>query len=113
MNLRLFSIALLISALPNLSSAESVISLGKEDFLAAEKISRDGEVLVSFKLSKSGKAKFKKLNHSSINKEVHSEISGVSSDFNLKEPIQGGELEMGPYSANDAEKVISEINRQK
>lgn len=112
MNLRLFTIALLISALPSLSSANSAISLNKGDFVAAEKISRDGETLVSVKLSKSGKAKFKKLNENAVNKDVHAEIAGLSSDFNLREPIKGDKLEMGPYSNENAQKVVSEINRK-
>lgn len=112
MNLRLFSIALLISALPSLSWADPAISLNKEDFVAAEKISRDGEVIVSVKLSKSGKAKFKKLNRQAVSKEIHAEIAGVSSDFKLREPIKGDGLEMGPYSAGDAQKVVSEINKK-
>jgi len=63
MNLRQFSMALMISALPLVVSAgSSTISLNKGDFVSAEKISRNGETLVSVKLSKSGKAKFKKLN---------------------------------------------------
>lgn len=64
MNLRLFSIALLVSAFPIFAQAESAgISLNKGDFLSAEKITNDGESVVSVKLSKSGKAKLKKLNN--------------------------------------------------
>src|SRR5665213_1554708 len=102
MNLRLFSIALLISALPSLSSAGEVISLNKGDFIAAEKISKEGETVISVKLSKSGKAKFKKLNEQSVNSGIHAEVARVSSDFKLREPIKGNRLEMGPYSYSDA-----------
>jgi hypothetical protein len=112
MNLRLFTIALLVSALPSLPSAAGTISLDKGDFIAAEKISRDGETIVSVKLSKSGKAKLKKLNKHSVNQEVHSEIAGVSSDFKLREPVKGDGLEMGPYSTDDAQKIVFEINKK-
>lgn len=113
MNIRLFSIALLVSALPLLASAElPAVSLNKGDFLSAERISRDRGTFVNVKLSKSGKAKFKKLNRNSINKEVHSEIAGVLSDFTLKEPIKGDRLEMGPYFSDDAEKVVDEVNKK-
>lgn len=88
MNLRLFSIALLISALPNLAFTDSLISLNKGDFIAAERLSRTGETIISVKLSKSGKAKFRKLNESSVDKEVQSEIAGISSKFKLREPIK-------------------------
>src|SRR4051812_26855180 len=106
MNARLFSIGLLLSALPLFAHAG--ITLNKGDFLSAERVNRDGEVLVQVKLSKSGKAKFKKLNASSASKEVHAEIAGVITDFKLKVPITGDGLQMGPYSASDAERVVNE-----
>ena len=113
MNLRLFSIALLISAIPTLSFADSTIILTKEDFKAAQKISRHGDVLIRIKLSKSGKAKMKKLDDDSIPKKFHVEISGTASDFKIKERIRGDGLEMGPYAMDDAQKVVSPINNQK
>lgn len=113
MNLRQFSIALLVSALPVFLVAKAPeLSLNRGDFIAAERKSPNGETIIKVKLSKSGKAKFKKLNESSINKEVHAEIAGVSSDFKLKVPIVGEELEMGPYSSTDADTVITEINKK-
>ncbi|CAN5515595.1 hypothetical protein BH10BDE1_BH10BDE1_14000 [soil metagenome] len=111
MNLRLFSIALLISALPLIAQAEAArVTLNHGDFVAAEKLSHDGETLVSVKLSKSGKAKFKKLNSEAVGKTVHSHIGGVASDFILRTALTGDSLEMGPYDKGDAEKVIAEIN---
>ena len=113
MNLRQFSIALLVSALPVFLSAKAaVISLNHGDFIAAERKSPNGDTIIKVKLSKSGKAKFKKLNDNSLNKEVHAEIAGVSSNFKLKVPIVGEGLEMGPYSSEDADKVITEINKK-
>jgi hypothetical protein len=113
MNIRLFSIAILVSAIPLFALADSVgIALNKGDFLSAERVVRDGGVLVSVKLSKSGKAKFKKLNETSVNQPVHAEIAGVASDFRIREPIQGDTMEMGPYTQDEARKVISEINRE-
>lgn len=110
MNLRHFSIALLISAIPLLATADAGISLNKGDFVAAEKISRNGEAIISVKLSKSGKAKLKRWNERAVNKEIHIDIGGVVSDFKLKEPIKGDRLEIGPYSAEAAQRVVSEIN---
>jgi len=111
MNKRLFSIALLISAFPILAFADAAgISLKKEDFTAAERISRDGKSLVKVKLSKSGKAKFKKLNQHFVNKNIHFEAGEISSDFKLKVPINGSELEMGPYSTDETDKIVTEIN---
>lgn len=112
MNLRLFSIAMLISAHPLLALADPSVSLDKGDFIAAEKITRDGETIVSVKLSKSGKSKFKKLNEKAVGQKIHAEIGGVTSDFKLREPIKSDQLEMGPYSVQDSQKVISEINNQ-
>lgn len=113
MNLRQFSIALLISALPVFASANSSISFNKGDFISANSISKNGETVLSVKLSKSGKAKVKKLNQTSVDQNIHAEIGGVTSDFKLREPIKGDSLEMGPYSAEDAQKIITEINQQK
>jgi len=83
MNLRLYSMALLISAIPNFAFAAAQISLTKEDFVAAERLTPDGDTVLKVKLSKSGKAKFKKLNRN---------------------------LEMGPYPDTEADRVVAEIN---
>jgi hypothetical protein len=112
MNLRLYSVALLISAIPALASADPAISLNRGDFVAAEKVTKDGETVLSVKLSKSGKAKFKKFNQESVNKLIHSEIAGVKSDFKLREPIKGDTLQMGPYSTEEAGKVADQINHK-
>ena len=62
MNIRMFSLALLISALPQVSLARTArVSLNHNDFLAAERTGPDGETVLDVKLSKSGKAKLKKL----------------------------------------------------
>jgi|GEM_PF-7068379 len=58
MNLRQFTLAMLISALP-LGASSTNISLNAGDSVAGRGISQEGEVRV--KLSKSGKAKLKKL----------------------------------------------------
>jgi hypothetical protein len=118
MNLRLFTIAVLISALPSLTLAEtsslsaSIITLNKGDFVAAERISPNGQTTVSVKLSKSGKAKLKKLSAHAGTETVHAEIAGVSSNFTLREPIKSDHMVMGPYSDAEAQKVVSEINHQ-
>lgn len=75
MNLRHYSIALLISALPIFALAQTHgISLGASDFKSAETITKNGESIVKVRLSKSGKAKFKKLNELKTLNEVDSEI---------------------------------------
>ena len=76
MNIRSFSIAILVSAIPLLASAEtSNIALNKGDFISAERLTQDGETVLSVKLSKSGKAKLKKLNEQAADKKVHAEIT--------------------------------------
>ena len=61
MNKKTFSIALMASALPFLANASSVSSLNKGDFVSSEK-NRNGRTVVSVKLSKSGKAKLRRMN---------------------------------------------------
>ena len=107
MNTRLFSLALMLS-LPILAHAE--VTLDQADFTRATRLSRDGETVVSAKLSKSGKSKLRKLNASGVGQNVHAEIGGVRSDFRLREPVRGDGIEMGPYPGPDADKVISAIN---
>ena len=66
MNLRLYSIALLISAIPQLSAAESGnVTFNHGDFIAAERSTEGGAKHVQLRLSKSGKAKLKKLRSAS------------------------------------------------
>ncbi|NUM59868.1 MAG: hypothetical protein HUU56_14610 [Bdellovibrionaceae bacterium] len=89
------------------------MSFNKGDFVSANSISRNGEILLIVKLSKSGKAKIRKLNQNSVDKNIHTEIAGVTSDFKFREPIKGDSLEMGPYLTDDAQKIVSEINHQK
>ena len=113
MNLRLFSVALLISALPLPSIANSSISFDRADFAAAEQINREGEAILKVKLTKSGKAKLKKLNEQSSNRRVHIQISGVSSDLTLRDSIQGDGLELGPYSRENAQTMVTTINSTK
>ncbi len=62
MNLRMFSIALMASAIPFSALAEAGIKLDKGDFISAKRSRHNGEEVVSVKLSKSGKAKLRKLN---------------------------------------------------
>ena len=112
MNLKLFTVAIMVSALPLLALAEEAgISLNKGDFISAKKISRDGEVLVGMKLSKSGKSKFRKLNEHFRNQFVHSDIVGVVSDFKLRDKIKGEDLQMGPFSESDASKILSAFKK--
>ncbi len=111
MNKRLFAVSVLLSAIPVLAMAGS-INLSKGDFLSAKKITKNGEIVLSLKLSKSGKAKFKEWNKSSVGHTIHTDIAGVVTDFTLRDPIGGDKLEAGPYSEPDAQKVIAEINEK-
>lgn len=60
MNKKTFAIALMASALPMLANASSVSSLNKGDFVSSEK-NRNGRTVVNLKLSKSGKAKLRRM----------------------------------------------------
>ncbi len=66
MNIRSFSMALLVSALPHLGTAETINSFNERDFISAQKLNAEGEMIFSLKLSKSGKAKLKKLKVESV-----------------------------------------------
>lgn len=113
MNLRVFSIALLVSAIPFTAIAgKRRISLNPGDFRSAKQISRHGDTIVSVKLSKSGRAKMKKLNQEDVGETIHTEVGGVTTDFKLRELIRGTKLEMGPYSPEEARHVVAAINHK-
>lgn len=62
MNIRHFSMALLISALPVSVSANQARQFNEGDFKVIEKTSDGAEPELKIKLSKSGKAKLKRIN---------------------------------------------------
>ena len=81
MNLRLYSVALLVSALPIFAIAQSHgVTLGASDFISAEKNLENGETIVSLKLSKSGRSKFKKLKAQAPTDWVLAGVAGASAD---------------------------------
>jgi hypothetical protein len=110
MNLRSFSVGILISALPMIAAAANGLALNRGDFLSAERITRNGKTVVSVKLSKSGKAKMRKLNETSVGQKVTTEFGGHSSTIILREPIRGGALEFGPFPAEEAGEIVAGIN---
>lgn len=111
MNRRLFSFAVMISAIPLIALAKtSSVSFNEGDFKAAKKITRNGDTLISLKLSKSGKAKLKKLNAEAVNKDVHLDVAHVEADFKLREAITGDSLEAGPFASDEADRIVTEIN---
>lgn len=62
MNKTFFTLAVLVSAVPNLAMAnERGIAFGRSDFLSAKPMERGGEIFANIKLSKSGKAKLRRL----------------------------------------------------
>lgn len=62
MNIRLFTVALLASSLPLAAQAGTKkLSLDKGDFISEDYAMEEGEATVKVKLSKSGKAKLRKL----------------------------------------------------
>jgi hypothetical protein len=109
MNKRTFALSVLLSLVPVLAAAGSV-TFDKGDFLSARRTTRDGKVLVSLKLSKSGKAKVRLLQK---DETIHAELGGVPKDFRLRERIVGSRLEAGPYSPDEAERVVAAFPARK
>lgn len=110
MNAKMYTMVLLMSALPLVSAAKSQsIFLNEGDFIAAEKVDAQGDKLLRLKLSKSGKAKLKKLQTSPTN--IHTELAGVSKDFKLRERPKGDGVEIGPYSAQEADQIVKKFER--
>lgn len=107
MNKRLFSIALMVSAIPMIVFADGrTISLNKEDFTAAERVSPTGETLVKLKLSKSGKAK---INRASKDDDVKLVFGEHVSHIKLKTKISGDDIQAGPFSSDEAQDLVHQV----
>jgi len=61
MNKKTFSIALMAYALPLLANAGPAAALNRGDFISSERPGRNGNTVVSVRLSKSGKAKLRRM----------------------------------------------------
>lgn len=109
MNKRMFAMAALLSAMPLLAQAEN-LSLAPGDFLSAEKLTEDGNVVLSVKLSKSGKAKIRELNRTSVGQMVHVELGDLERDIRLVEPIEGDQLKISFKTPQNAERVVARFN---
>jgi hypothetical protein len=103
MNLKQFSIALLISALPLSVMGQARVQFQHQDFKAAERVNEEGQTVLKVKLSKSGKAKLKRLKQNDV---METELAGARKDFVIKAPIQGESVEIGPFTQKEAVKVL-------
>jgi hypothetical protein len=83
MNLKQFSIALLISALPLSVMGQARVQFQHQDFKAAERVNEEGQTVLKVKLSKSGKAKLKRLKQNDV---METELCGSSQRLCHKSP---------------------------
>ncbi len=98
MNFRLYSIAFLFSVLPIISSATNELKFNRGDFVGTERKTSDGDTVLKVRLSKSGKAKIKKLNKEEVFKKIDLKVDGGSSALQIKELFSGSEIEVGTRS---------------
>lgn len=110
MNLRQFSLALLISALPLIGLADHSVDFNEGDFRSATQVTKDGETVLKLKLSKSGKAKIKRLSSMKGEKHMQTDIAGISSRMKLRVPITGEGIQIGPFKQQDAKKILKMLN---
>ena len=82
------------------------------DFIEAHLIQKNGGNLVSAHLSPSGLQKVKAINETLVGQEVGIDVAGVKTHFTVREKIKGEEIEIGPYTAADGEKIVRTINRK-
>lgn len=107
MNIKQFSLAILISALPLSAIGQTEVQFQEQDFKAAERVSDSGETVLKVKLSKSGKAKLKKLKQGDL---LQTHLAGEMRSFELKAALEGESVEIGPYSEGEAKQAVLEIN---
>jgi preprotein translocase subunit SecD len=111
MNIRNYSIALLISALPVSINASQLTEFNHSDFKAVERTHPDGETTLKIKLSKSGKAKVKKYNADHVGEKVKFQFSSTTSELTLREPIRGDSIEIGPFSEDTASAIETDFSK--
>lgn len=113
MNKRLFSIVLLISALPLFVMADGTsVTLNSGDFVSAERTTPVGDTLLKLKLSKSGKAKLRKISKSSGDGEVNVALGDLRSQLKLKGVILDEDIQIGPYNSTEATQVMADVNKK-
>jgi preprotein translocase subunit SecD len=111
MDLRMFTMALVLTFSSLTSFAHGPqFDFQRKDFSHAEGVQKNGKSLVHLDLSESGKKKILQINKTEVGKAITLNVAGKSQSFTLREPITGNSLEAGPFDAQDAKKMIDEIN---
>ena len=82
------------------------VTLRKGDFVSAKEVKRGSQILVQGTLSDSGA---KKVNASDV-KEIQIQIAGIDVSLKRRVPITGNKIEAGPFTHQNAEKIVNEIN---
>lgn len=107
---RIFIFGVFAIVASSYASPKSAPVFKASDFSEAHLIQRDGGFLVSAHLSSSGLQKVRSINETLVGQEVGIDVAGVKTHFTLREAIAGEELEMGPYSPADGQKIVRKIN---
>ena len=106
MNIKQFSLALLASALPLSAIGQSHVKFSQQDFKAAESVDQNGQTVLKVKLSKSGKAKLKKLQKDDV---FLTDLGGVDKSFEVKAPLKHEQLQIGPYTKSEAKRAVESL----
>ncbi len=85
-------------------------ALEKSDFASAKEVIRKGETLVEVTLSESGLKKIAEFNKAAVGKKIPIHVSGEEFQFVLRVPIIGKQMEMGPFSELQAQRIVTAIN---
>ena len=112
MNLLKGTFAFFLPTLIVFSAFAKDVSLTKSDFSAAKETRNGSDILVMADLSASGDSKMKTLNQH-VGQEVDLNVGGETHHFKLRDAIKGHQMQMGPFTAEAAKKVVDEINGQK
>lgn len=97
-----------VIALGSLASvAHAAAVLSKVDFVSARVIERGGRILVRAKTTRAWQAKVR-----DGDTEITIDIAGNQRTLRLPAPITGDKVEFGPYSREEAQRIVQEINRR-
>jgi len=111
MNLLRSALAFFLPVIVALPVFAGAISLTKSDFSAAKEVHSGNNILITADFSPAGESKVKTLNQH-VGQDIEFNIGGETHRFKLRVAIEGHQLQMGPFTAETAKKVVREINSQ-
>lgn len=109
MNLLKPPFALFLTFLASVLAHAADASLERADFKTANSVRTKAGTLVMAELSPGGDAKVREAGDRQ-DLEIEVKLAGETRRLRFRGPIEGGQVQLGPYSSKTAKKIVHEIN---